>query len=94
MCIRDSATPVPSFLVAAITYDDGWSGTLENGAPVWLCPTTLGQIGAALPPGGHTLRLRYRDPWVRIGAAVTGTTLLLVALVALRRRRLPVESAP
>jgi len=88
------ATPLPSFLVAAITYDDGWSGTLENGAPVWLCPTTLGQIGAALPPGGHTLRLRYRDPWVRIGAAVTGTTLLLVALVALRRRRLPVESAP
>jgi uncharacterized membrane protein YfhO len=74
----------PAFLVAAMTFDDGWRGTLEDGREVSLCPTALGQIGARLPSGEHTLLLRYRDPWVRVGAAISGITLLLAALLALR----------
>lgn len=81
-----------AFLVAAITYDEGWDGTLEDGSAVPLCPTSLGQIGAALPAGEHVLSLTYRDPWVRVGAGISAITVLGAALVALRRRR--TESHP
>jgi hypothetical protein len=59
---------------------------LEDGSEVPLCPTSLGQIGALLPAGEHELRLRYRDPWVRVGLAISALTLLGSALVSLRRR--------
>lgn len=76
----------PAFLVAAITYDEGWKGSLEDGTAVALCPTSLGQLGVALPAGEHLLSLTYRDPWVRVGVAISAITLLLAALVALRGR--------
>jgi hypothetical protein len=76
----------PAFLVAAITFDDGWQATLEDGTVAATCPTALGQLGVALPAGEHALRLRYRDPWVRVGAAATVITLLAAALHLLRRR--------
>ncbi len=76
----------PAFLVAAITFDEGWQATLEDGTAAPTCPTALGQLGIALPAGEHTLRLRYRDPWVRVGAALTVVTLLAAALFLLRRR--------
>ncbi|HEV8238903.1 MAG TPA: hypothetical protein VGS57_06010 [Thermoanaerobaculia bacterium] len=82
-----------AFLVAAITFDDGWQATLDDGPPAATCPTALGQLGVALPAGEHALLLRYRDPWVRGGAAITAIALLGAALVASRRRRPPVESA-
>jgi len=81
-----------AFLVAAVTFDDGWRATLDDGSAAATCPTSLGQLGVALPGGEHAVTLRYRDPWVRVGAAVTAVTLLLAALAALRRRP-TVESA-
>ncbi len=85
----------PAFLVAALTFDEGWEARLEDGTPVPTCPTSLGQVGVALPAGEHTLRLAYHDPWVRLGAAGTGLTLLGAALVALRRRPAgPTHGAP
>jgi len=82
-----------AFLVAAVTFDDGWRATLDDGAAAPTCPTALGQLGVALPPGERTVTLRYRDPWVRVGAAATAITLLGAALFVLRRRRPTVESA-
>ena len=92
-----------AFLVAAVTFDEGWSATLEDGTAVPLCPTLLGEIGAALPPGSHRLQLEYRDPWVGVGAALSLAALGLAGLVVLRQRRAgsgdepravsPVESA-
>ncbi|HVS04404.1 MAG TPA: hypothetical protein VMT16_16690 [Thermoanaerobaculia bacterium] len=76
----------PAFLVAAVTFDRRWTATLEDGTAVPLCPTTLGQIGLVVPPGERVVTLLYRDPWVRIGAALSATALLLLLLV-LRRRR-------
>ncbi|HET9766831.1 MAG TPA: hypothetical protein VFS60_08285, partial [Thermoanaerobaculia bacterium] len=52
-----------AFLVAAITFDDGWQATLDGGAAARTCPTALGQLGVALPTGEHVVTLRYRDPW-------------------------------
>ncbi|HEV8631431.1 MAG TPA: hypothetical protein VGV61_14020 [Thermoanaerobaculia bacterium] len=82
-----------AYLVAAVTFDDGWEATLDGSARLPTCPTALGQVGVRLPPGEHELRLRYRDPWVRIGGATTLVTALAAALAAMRRRPLPVESA-
>jgi hypothetical protein len=82
-----------AYLVAALTFDESWEPTLDGTTRLLTCPTALGQIGVRLPAGEHELRLRYRDPWVRIGGATTLVTALAGALVALRRRPRPVESA-
>ena len=78
----------PAFLVAAVTFDEGWTATLEDGATAVACPTLLGQIGLRLPAGEHEVELRYRDPWVRVGASVSALSLLGCAL-AVRRLRPP-----
>ena len=83
-----------AFLVAALTFDDGWQATLDDGTSAATCPTALGQLDIALPAGEHALTLRYRDPWVRVGAATTAIALLAAALVTSRRRQPTVESAP
>jgi hypothetical protein len=84
----------PAFLVAALTYDEGWRASLEDGGAVPTCTTLLGQIGVPLPPGEHELVLRYRDPWVRVGGSMTLLTLLAGALAASRLRRpAPLEAA-
>ena len=77
--------PDGGYLVAAVTFDPGWSGSVD-GVPVALFPTALGQIGTTLPPGAGTLVLRYRDPWVARGVAVTLLTGLALAGTALVRR--------
>ncbi|MEM7048757.1 MAG: hypothetical protein AAF604_03820 [Acidobacteriota bacterium] len=77
------------FLVAAITYDEGWSAEL-GGEPIEIRPTALGQLGIALPPGAGRLELRYRDSSVFIGAVLGGVGwLLLVPLLWWRRRPTP-----
>jgi hypothetical protein len=83
-----------AFLVAAITFAEGWSATLEDGSAVPLCPTLLGQIGAALPAGEHRVRLAYRDRWVPIGAAISLLTVLGAFLAVRRPRRPDAASAP
>ena len=78
-----------SFLVAAVTWDRGWSAAVD-GAPHPLYVTGIGQMGCVLPAGEHRLRLTYRDPRVFVGAAVTlgsATALALLLLVGRRRSR-------
>jgi hypothetical protein len=65
-----------AFFVAAMTFDEGWRAQVD-GTPVPLLPTAACQVGVELPPGAHRLELRYRDPWVPVGAAAS-----LVALAA------------
>jgi uncharacterized membrane protein YfhO len=69
-----------------VTFDPGWEGAVE-GAPATLLPTALGQIGVALPAGERTLRLRYQDPWLGVGAALALIGLLAAALAWSRQRR-------
>jgi hypothetical protein len=79
-------SPGPALLVGAVTYDVGWSAAVD-GRPVSLVPTAIGQLAAELPAGEHALELRFRDPWVAVGASASTTGLLLVLLVLLRARR-------
>jgi hypothetical protein len=60
-----------AFLVAAITFDEGWQASLDNGSPLAVHPTAAAQLGVALPAGEHRLLLEYREPLLAAGVAVT-----------------------
>ncbi len=60
-----------AFLVAAMTFDEGWRASLEDGSPLSVQPTAASQLGVELPAGEHRLLLEYREPRLGLGAAVT-----------------------
>jgi hypothetical protein len=64
-----------AFLVAAMTFDEGWRASLEDGSPLAVHATAASQIGVELPAGEHRLRLEYREPLVGAGAAMTLASL-------------------
>lgn len=76
----------PALVVCAVTYDRGWSAE-AGGEPLPLWPTALGQIAALVPAGEHQVRLRYRDPWVAVGGALSMVTLLAMVLTWRRTGR-------
>jgi len=69
-----------AFFVVAMTFDEGWRAQVD-GTPVPLLPTAACQVGVELPPGAHRLELRYRDPWVPVGAAASVVALAAAALL-------------
>jgi hypothetical protein len=82
--------PEGALFVAAMTYDKGWRGSVD-GRPVPLHPTAACQLGVALPRGEHRLVLRYREPLLLPGAAVSLGALAAGAVALLvpgRRRRM------
>jgi hypothetical protein len=76
----------PAFLVIRITPDKDWSATLD-GKPISLETVDVGYQGARIPAGLHRLEMRYRDPLVVAGAAVSVLTLLGLGLAAAVERR-------
>jgi hypothetical protein len=48
-------------------------------------PTAACQLGVELPPGEHRLDLRYRDPWMPAGAALSLAALAVGTAALLRR---------
>jgi hypothetical protein len=75
--------PAGGFLVAAITFDRGWTANVDGQRSVPL-PTAAGQIAIRLPPGADRVELRYRDPMLRRGLVVSAVALLLLLGLALR----------
>ena len=54
--------------------------------PTW--PTAIGQLAVLVPAAEEgSVTLRYRDPWTRVGGALSGVSLLALAFAASRRRR-------
>ena len=80
-----------SLLVAAVTFDGGWTARTGDGTELPLWPTALGQIAVAVPAGADAVVFRYSDPWVGVGAALSVIGLLAVALVW-RRNRSPTNA--
>ena len=74
-----------AFAVGAVTFDEGWTASLD-GAPLQTWPTALGQLAFATPAAGGRVELRYRDPWVRVGALVSLVAGLAALLLFLRGR--------
>lgn len=60
----------PPYLQIARTWDAGWRARLD-GEPVAVHRTASGQIGLVVPAGARHLELRYFDPTVPAGAALT-----------------------
>ena len=81
----DVAASGSTFLVATVTRHKYWSATL-NGEPVAIVPTNIAYSGVEIPAGRHKVVMRYRNPLIGAGAAVSGAALLLLILVARRYR--------
>ena len=77
----------PALLVVATTWDRFWSAWAD-GVRVPVLETAAGYQALPLPAGTREVRLVYRDPWVRVGAATTAATLLAI-FVVVRRRKAP-----
>ena len=60
-----------AFLIAAVTFDEGWRASLEGGSPLAVHPTAASQLGVELPAGEHRVLLEFREPLLGVGAAVT-----------------------
>ena len=78
-----------AFLVASVTGHRYWSATIDGHAAP-LIPTNLAYQGLIVPTGTHTIAMRYRNPLIPIGAAISLLTLVALAATAWHgRSRLP-----
>jgi hypothetical protein len=72
-----------TLLVVANTFDRNWRARVD-GAPATLLETAAGYQALVVPAGATRVVLDYRDPLVRVGAAVS-LLALLAGAVAWRR---------
>jgi uncharacterized membrane protein YfhO len=70
-------------LVASVTGHRCWSATID-GQPAPLIATNLAYQGLVVPAGTHTIAMRYRNPLIPIGAAISLLTLIASAAAAWR----------
>ena len=78
-----------SLLVVSQNLADGWKATID-GRPAPIVAVDGALIGVFVPPGDHTVTLRYLPRTFLAGAGITGAALLaagLTFLVPLWRRR-------
>jgi len=72
-----------AFLVMSVTPHKHWRITID-GAEAPAVVTNIGYQGIVVPPGRHLVEMRYRNPLVAAGGAVTIATLLALLLFARR----------
>ncbi len=76
-----------AFLVMSVTPHKYWEVTID-GQPAESVVTNLGYQGLAVPRGHHVVEMRYRNPLLAAGGAVTVAALLALTWVFCRMRRL------
>jgi hypothetical protein len=74
-----------AFLVASVTGHRYWSATID-GHPAPLIATNIAYQGLVVPAGTHTIAMRYRNPFVPIGAAISFFTLIALAIACFHLR--------
>lgn len=80
----DVETAGRAFLVISVTPHKYWRVTVD-GIEVPAIVTNVGYQGVVVPAAGrHVVEMRYRNPLVPAGAAISLVTLLALALVARR----------
>lgn len=82
----------PALLVMSVTPDRYWSATID-GRPAELRTVNVGYQGVVVPAGRHTVRMRYSNPLVKAGGAVTAFMMMLLAFGAIRGGRIPGSAA-
>jgi hypothetical protein len=85
--VLEVETSGEALLVLATTWDPGWRAEVD-GRPARVLETAAGYLAVVVPAGAKSIRLRYRDAWVRAGAGLSALSLAgLGALGLVRRRR-------
>lgn len=64
-----------AFLVLSVTGHKYWSAMIDS-QRVPIVPTNVAFQGVVVPPGAHTVELRYRNPVIGVSGAVTLLTLI------------------
>jgi hypothetical protein len=72
-----------AFLIASVTSNRYWRATID-GNPVSLEPTNIGFQGMVVPPGSHLVEMRYRNPLVSVGIAISLVVLAALGLLIAR----------
>ena len=75
-------------LVMAVTRHRYWQATID-GVPAAIRPANIAFQSIDIPPGRHTVAMRYRNPLVVICGVVSVISALLLAVVALRSKAPP-----
>jgi len=86
----DVRSEAKSFLIASVTPHKYWRATID-GEPAALQVVNLGYQGIIVPPGRHTIRMRYRNELVlwSLAISILATAGGLLTLVRLGRSRRP-----
>jgi hypothetical protein len=87
----DVEAPGRAFLVMSVTPHKYWRVAID-GVETEPIVTNIGYQGIVVPPGRHTVTMRYRNPLIAAGAAISLATLLALALIA--RRSAPATMRP
>jgi hypothetical protein len=73
-----------AFLVMSVTAHKYWQVTID-GVEVPAVITNLAYQGVVVPRGRHVVEMRYRNPLIAAGAAVSAATLLALLFAGWRR---------
>jgi uncharacterized membrane protein YfhO len=71
----------------SVTPHKYWRVTLD-GTPVDVVVTNIGYQGVAIPAGRHIVEMRYRNPLIAVGGAISIAALAAVAFMLGRMRGL------
>jgi uncharacterized membrane protein YfhO len=74
-----------SLLVVQTPFSPGWRA-FQDGKQAPIVKTDVGLLGVALNGGNHKVELRYRNPWLVLGALITLCSAALFALALWCRR--------
>lgn len=74
-------------IVTSLVQDGGWIARAKDGSALPTANANGPFLAILAPPGTHEVRLRYASPGTVVGAAATGTTAALLAVVFWRSRR-------
>lgn len=67
-------------LIVTDTYYPGWKAILD-GFEVPIFPANIRQRGVIVPPGNHTIQMRYEPKSLFLGFAISVVTLLLLVIL-------------
>jgi hypothetical protein len=87
--VLETDAPAPAFLVTSENHYPGWRAFLD-GQEQPLLYTNVAFRGLPVPPGRHTIEMRFDPPILKYSAVLSGLAWLLLAGLCWRlRRRVP-----
>ena len=81
-----TSTEDKSMLYTSIPYDDGWSVTID-GKKADKVELLNAFIGVEIPKGTHKVEFKYMPQGLKIGAIISGASLVLLILVCIVNRK-------